>query len=92
MPMPDVVPPPNDGASWGDWVYRQEADLLVYLPYSDDGYEVPLGELREAAGLLTWVADLIAKGWLPPGGLGEFLLAVDALVGLRKLVVRRPPA
>ena len=78
-----VPPPPEDGDTWGLWVYHaDEPPSLDYVgPYYNHGwpYEIILEELEDPQQFLDWLHHLQEKVWFRGTVAGNFLDAVRDL-------------
>ncbi|HEY2028819.1 MAG TPA: hypothetical protein VGH20_06385 [Myxococcales bacterium] len=72
-------PDAESGDRWGDWVYSSEANALTHREYD---YQVQLEKLVTAESFTEWIAHLCEKTWLSSAGMGDFIKAVDYLIGI----------
>jgi hypothetical protein len=86
-------PAAETGDYWGKWVYNLDLQTLCFASPSRHvssshpavNYEVRLDEIKTAADLVRWLVALRSKGWMAASDFGDFLDAVDDLVGLDAL-------
>ena len=90
----DVVakkPQPSTGDHWGRWVYDRDLRTLTFDAKSRNRYEVRLDHLQTAVDFVDCLVGLRSKDSLGRTDLGDFLEAVDDVVGLGSYLRSRSP-
>jgi hypothetical protein len=80
-PLSEVLPGPLK-SKWGPWAF-DEKHLVVR--HDEHHYEVPIGECRESAHALDWIAQVASKTWATDADVGSLVRAFDDLLDLQGL-------
>ena len=68
---------------WGSWHFDPRTLTLISEP---SGYWVPIRDCWDHQSVLRWIAHVRQKSWCTPEDLGQFVAALDDLVGLQDVI------
>lgn len=78
---------PATGQKWGLWTYDAQLQTLTITIGAMD-YEIPVDEIKQSptSELPDWLAQLADKTWMTPEHMGNFVYALNEIIGLRSLI------
>ena len=67
------------------WEYDQDNKIITHLIEGRVPYEIPFDQMTDSAAVLDWIAQVAEKTWATPRIVGDMVLLLDAVLGLRSL-------